>query len=609
MGSHPREKNSELSKDGNSIVNSHAQSYEEKKPLSPRTETLDDFPLGHSHTKQTDSGNDVPLAEAEGESRRSTAVHEKFVDGNQRQTVFPTQETAQPPANTTPSAILSDSTSTHNSQVDGLDFNTNVASPALAFHTQAVLHQRAAALPSSAGMNLGYFPCVTPQSVVMMQPQPISNALPLQLQGGYEATLRQLCVGSGTPRTTMPMMTGGGISIDNNNFAAAALAQNHTITIHSNPTTMLHQPTSHPTTMFSSQNHLNMNVNVPSVVTTGTGAAVPMNVPDANPSAHNHHIPANASAPEIHLNANIVTTQQPQQQPVIVPVAPTSTVAPIPLPIQQQQQPPLTVQESPNPPVYNGVNPSYPGLQVIHQNPPIFAVSNFLTSTECDFLTCVAQDCFTPAPVVGKGAGEVTSSRTSSTCYLAREDLPEYLRKVSLLTGKPVDHCELPQVGRYFPSQQYLQHFDAFDLSNEDGRRFAQNGGQRTVTVLVYLNDVQRGGQTAFPALNLEVQPKKGMALVFFPATVDGLLDKNALHAAKPAIDTKYVSQVWIRQSNYQGLPSKRMFSSAEQASIVQKSLICAREGNNIDFSSIIGGGGVNNANGTCNDALPPARQ
>ena len=74
-----------------------------------------------------------------------------------------------------------------------------------------------------------------------------------------------------------------------------------------------------------------------------------------------------------------------------------------------------------------------------------------------------------------------------------------------------------------------MQHFDAFDLSNDDGRRFASNGGQRTVTILVYLNDVERGGHTSFPALNLDVKPQKGMALIFFPATVDGLLDKYAL--------------------------------------------------------------------------------
>mmetsp|Transcript_8342 Transcript_8342/g.17887 ORF Transcript_8342/g.17887 Transcript_8342/m.17887 type:complete len:477 (+) Transcript_8342:279-1709(+) len=221
---------------------------------------------------------------------------------------------------------------------------------------------------------------------------------------------------------------------------------------------------------------------------------------------------------------------------------------------------PLTVQDRPlTPPIYNGVNPNYPGLRVLNNSPPMFCVDNFLTPFECDFLVQVAQDSFGPAPVVGKGAGEISPSRTSSTCYLAREDLPDLLRKVSLLTGKSMDCIELPQVGRYFPSQQYLQHFDAFDLGNEDGLRFAANGGQRTVTVLIYLNDCEKGGATRFPALNLEVQPRRGMALVFFPATVDGLLDKMALHAALPAIDTKYVSQCWIRQSTYNGQPSKRL--------------------------------------------------
>lgn len=62
--------------------------------------------------------------------------------------------------------------------------------------------------------------------------------------------------------------------------------------------------------------------------------------------------------------------------------------------------------------------------------------------------------------------------------------------------------------------------------------------------MLLYSTSVERGGETAFPALYLEIRPKKEMALVFFPATVNGLLDKNVLHAAKRAIDTKYVSQV-----------------------------------------------------------------
>jgi hypothetical protein len=48
-------------------------------------------------------------------------------------------------------------------------------------------------------------------------------------------------------------------------------------------------------------------------------------------------------------------------------------------------------------------------------------------------------------------------------------------------------------------------------------------------------------------------------ACVFFPATVDGALDELALHAAEPAVDTKYVSQIWVRQGCYYGQATRRL--------------------------------------------------
>lgn len=111
----------------------------------------------------------------------------------------------------------------------------------------------------------------------------------------------------------------------------------------------------------------------------------------------------------------------------------------------QQHQSTSATGVNPATPVYNGVNIMYPGLQQVHHDPPVFAAHNFLTPQECQFLIDAASDSFSPAPVVGKGSGEVSPTRTSSTCYLAREDLPDLMRKVSMLTGKPMEHMELPQ--------------------------------------------------------------------------------------------------------------------------------------------------------------------
>lgn len=116
--------------------------------------------------------------------------------------------------------------------------------------------------------------------------------------------------------------------------------------------------------------------------------------------------------------------------------------------------------------VYNGVNPNYPGLRVLNRTPPIYCVDNFLSRFECEFLIRVAQDSLVPAGVIGEGDGEISPVRTSSTSFFAREDLPGYMRKVSLLTGRPINNFELPQVGRYLTSQQYME------VSNHDEIRY-----------------------------------------------------------------------------------------------------------------------------------------
>lgn len=61
------------------------------------------------------------------------------------------------------------------------------------------------------------------------------------------------------------------------------------------------------------------------------------------------------------------------------------------------------------------------------------------------------------------------------------------------------------------------------------------------------------------PPLSFRDGHVPGMAVMFFPATLDGTLDPMLLHAAEPAVDTKWVSQIWIRQGDYHGSPTARI--------------------------------------------------
>ena len=70
----------------------------------------------------------------------------------------------------------------------------------------------------------------------------------------------------------------------------------------------------------------------------------------------------------------------------------------------------------------------------------------------------------------------------------------------------------------------------------------------------MYLNDVEAGGQTAFPrALSgngseaLVLRPRKGSAVLFYNLLEDGNADNLTLHAALPVIKgEKYLANFWI---------------------------------------------------------------
>jgi len=105
---------------------------------------------------------------------------------------------------------------------------------------------------------------------------------------------------------------------------------------------------------------------------------------------------------------------------------------------------------------YQPVLLSYPNLNLVHDIPPIYVIENFFSAEECLKLIRGSEPYLIPSPVVGEGNGETSPMRTSSTCFLKRESVPGIIERVSkLLLGKNLLHIELPQVGKYLPTQEY----------------------------------------------------------------------------------------------------------------------------------------------------------
>ena len=197
------------------------------------------------------------------------------------------------------------------------------------------------------------------------------------------------------------------------------------------------------------------------------------------------------------------------------------------------------------------INTKYKNLLKINKSPPIYVCDQFLSNKECDYMINENKNKMKHSTVVklvnGKEQLVEDSHRNSESCHLSNSEYNFLIKKISRLINKDSRYFEGLQVGHYTKGGFYKSHHDALDIHTKLGKSFVQTRGQRIITVLIYLNDVEKGGRTYFNNLDIRIKPRKGMALVFFPAFLDREIDERTLHTAEDVVDEKWVTQLWVR--------------------------------------------------------------
>ena len=174
---------------------------------------------------------------------------------------------------------------------------------------------------------------------------------------------------------------------------------------------------------------------------------------------------------------------------------------------------------------------------------------NFLSPEECDILIEKGKSFYQRSEVRSANnerGSEVSSARTSSSAFLVHKDdfFDEIRERAAKLIHVNKERFESVQLTSYTKGQLYEAHSDAFP--EEDAK--ASDEGQRTDTVLVYLNDDYEGGGTLFPHLNKIVKAKKGCAVTWKSLDDEGKINPIGFHGGLPVMNgRKYVSNLWVR--------------------------------------------------------------
>ncbi|KAL0384298.1 UNVERIFIED_CONTAM: putative prolyl 4-hydroxylase 9 [Sesamum radiatum] len=216
-------------------------------------------------------------------------------------------------------------------------------------------------------------------------------------------------------------------------------------------------------------------------------------------------------------------------------------------------------------------------FQILSWRPRAVYFPNFASADQCQSVIEIAKSKLKPSGLAlrkGETAESTKGTRTSSGAFIsASEDSTGVLefveRKIARATMLPRSHGEAFNVLRYEVGQRYISHYDSFNPAE-----YGPQQSQRMASFLLYLSDVEEGGETMFPyengsnmnkgydyrsCIGLKVRPRQGDGLLFYSLFPNGTIDKfvtvisqTSLHGSCPVVKgEKWVATKWIRDREW----------------------------------------------------------
>ena len=219
-------------------------------------------------------------------------------------------------------------------------------------------------------------------------------------------------------------------------------------------------------------------------------------------------------------------------------------------------------------PTANGLDPApivsrilaQPGVQKVPSAKlTLFIRRDFLAPALCARLIAQIDAVRRPSTIADPNGD--AAYRTSETGDLAAGEAAviEVERLIADFTGLAPEFGEPLQGQRYAIGQEFKGHTDYFEPDGADYDRYCRVAGNRTWTVMIYLNEPEAGGATRFKAIDKIVQPETGKLVMWNNRRADASLNPATLHQGmKVRSGVKYVITKWYRERPWGDRPRER---------------------------------------------------
>jgi prolyl 4-hydroxylase len=176
------------------------------------------------------------------------------------------------------------------------------------------------------------------------------------------------------------------------------------------------------------------------------------------------------------------------------------------------------------------------GEQIENEYFPLFVIDNLIDKDECnDIIDLVNIDTKQATVNDPNDPYRGRKSLTSYPEYLNNDKISELKEKICQTMNISKEHTEGMQGGIYNTNGHFNPHIDATETN------------KRTWTCLLYLNDVEEGGETRFTKVDISIKPKPGKCIIWYNLNKDFTVNNKTEHTGTLVKSgTKHIITQWF---------------------------------------------------------------
>lgn len=190
--------------------------------------------------------------------------------------------------------------------------------------------------------------------------------------------------------------------------------------------------------------------------------------------------------------------------------------------------------------------------EVVFLKPRIVIFRDCLSDKEMNKVKELATPRLRRATVQNSETGQLETAnyRVSKSGWLKDEDdslILQISQRARRLANLTLDTVEELQVVNYGIGGHYEPHYDF--ARKQEKNAFEPWRGNRIMTFICYMTDVEAGGATVFPEIGVRLLPSKGSCAVWYNLQKNGEGDYDTRHAACPVLTgSKWVCNKWFHE-------------------------------------------------------------